>query len=250
MKYHSITRFLGFLIFFMGISSCSQTNDIEVEHTTTNRIIEFSGYEWIVRNSGTSKRGPGPNYFSDSEENVWVDEQGRLHLKIVQRKGIWYSSGVDLRRSYGYNKYVFYVGSNVYDLDENIVAGLFTYMNDDEEIDIEFSRWAVSDNQNAQFAVQPSFKVGNKVRFDVEPNENFLTTHFFDWKPESITFGSFQGHNLAALSEDVIYTWTYIGEDIPPDSNERLKINLWLFRGQSPKNNQEAELIIDRVEIY
>jgi len=37
---------------------------------------------------------------------------------------------------------------------------------------------------------------------------------------------------------------------ITPDVDERLKINLWLFRGNGPTDNKEAEMIIDRVEIY
>ncbi len=250
IKYFNKSRLIGLLMILITFSSCSQTNDDEVvDPIKTNRIIEFSGYEWIVRDTEATKKGPGPNYFSSSEENVWVDEQGRLHLKVVQRQGIWYCSGVDLRRSYGHNKYVFYVSSDVNNLDENVVAGLFTYMNDEEEIDIEFTRWADPDNENAQFAVQPSYLAGNKVRFDITPRENHLTTHFFDWKPTSIDFRSSYGHSLEPKAEDIIHSWTYTGENIPPDSNERLKINLWLFRGNPPVNMEEAEIIIDKVEI-
>tara|TARA_R110002096_G_scaffold436064_1_gene666703 strand:- start:2549 stop:3214 length:666 start_codon:yes stop_codon:yes gene_type:complete len=212
------------------------------------RIINFSGFEWVVRTSEDAKQGPGPNLFSDSEDNVWVDDDGRLHLKIVRKGGNWYCSGITLRQSQGYKKYVFYVASRVDQLDENVVGGLFTYKNDDEEIDIEFSKWSKSENQDSQFAIQPSFKAGNKTRYDLNLKSD-LSTHFFDWQAGSIQFGSYYGHTLEANAEDVISTWTYTGSDIPPENNERLKLNLWLFRGNAPTNNQPAEMIIDRVEI-
>ncbi|REE05872.1 glycoside hydrolase family 16 protein [Marinoscillum furvescens] len=235
---------------FSGCSEGHTANDTPPEPESQTRIIEFSGYEWVVRNSNNETVGPGPNYFSDSEENVWVDDKGRLHLKIVQQGGIWYCSAISLRRSLGYNKYVFYVGSRVDQLDQNVVGGLFTYMNDYEEIDIEFSRWSDPDNQDAQFAVQPSHESGNKTRFDLAITDS-LTTHYFDWQPDKIDFASYRGHTLEpADSSAIISSWNYTGNSVPPDSEERLKINLWLFRGRMPSNLQEQEMIIDRVEIY
>lgn len=231
--------------------SCSGSDDekeIEIPEESTTRIIEFSGYEWVVRTSDESQVGPGPNLFSDSEENVWVDQQGRLHLKIVQKAGKWYCSGITLREDLGHNQYIFYVSSRVDQLDPNVVAGLFTYKNDEEEIDIEFSRWSDPENQDSQFAVQPSHLEGNKMRYDLNL-EGDLSTHWFDWQESKIDFASYKGHTLDPNADDIIHTWTYTGASIPPDSDEKLKINLWLFRGQGPTDNQEAEMIIDRVEI-
>ena len=44
------------------------------------REIQFSGHTWLVKDSGGAKWGPGPNVFSPSTDNVWVDALGRLHL--------------------------------------------------------------------------------------------------------------------------------------------------------------------------
>lgn len=237
------------LVLLIAISSCSSSKDENMQPIEPiTRIINFSGFEWVVRTSEGAKQGPGPNLFSDSEDNVWVDDDGRLHLKIVRKGGNWYCSGIILRQSQGYKKYVFYVASRVDKLDENVVGGLFTYKNDDEEIDIEFSKWSQSENQDSQFAIQPSFKAGNKTRYDLNLKSD-LSTHFFNWQAGSIEFGSYYGHTLEPNAEDVISTWTYTGSDIPPENNERLKLNLWLFRGNAPTNNQPAEMIIDRVEI-
>lgn len=214
------------LVLLIAMSSCSSSTDENTQPIEPiTRIIDFSGFEWVVRTSDDAKQGPGPNLFSDSEDNVWVDDDGRLHLKIVQKGGNWYCSGITLRQSQGYKKYVFYVASRVDQLDENVVGGLFTYKNDDEEIDIEFSRWSKSENQDSQFAIQPSFKAGNKTRYDLNLKSD-LSTHFFDWQAGSIEFGSYYGHTLKPNAEDVISTWTYTGSDIPPENNERLKLNL------------------------
>lgn len=242
----ALLKTLGIVV--VVLCSCGDKVLPEEEPPTyTDRIIRFSGFDWVVRTTGERQEGPGPNRFSDSEDNVWVDEAGRLHLKIIQKGGVWYCSGVTVRQSLGYGRYVFYVSSKVGELDQNVVAGLFTYMNDEEEIDIEFSRWSTPDNQDAQFAVQPSHLPGNKVRFDL----NLIgehSTHAFDWQSEKIDFISLQGHGLTPMEDNLIHQWSYTGANIPPDSEERLKINLWLFRGRPPADLNEQELIIERVE--
>lgn len=242
---NSFKILLSVLIMLCACSSDSFEPDEQT--VQTDRIIEFSGYEWIVRTSDDNKVGPGPNYFSDSEDNVWVDEDGRLHLKIVQRGGIWYCSGIILKQSLGYGKYVFYLSSDVRKLDQHVVGGLFTYLNDEEEIDIEFSRWSDPDNQDSQFAVQPANRSGNKERYDL----NLLTEHSihsFDWQPDGIVFSSRQGHGLTIDDENRIHEWTYQGSDIPPSrGTERLRLNLWLFRGRVPSDVKEQEMIVDKV---
>src|SRR5262245_21295616 len=71
------------------------------------RTISFSGKTWLVKSS-TGKVGPGPNYFSDSTDNVWVDAGGRLHLKITKAKGKWSSAEIVSADSFGYGTYRFY----------------------------------------------------------------------------------------------------------------------------------------------
>lgn len=237
------------LCMLLLLCACSSSTSLDEPELPlpSDRVISFSGFEWIVRKTALSKEGPGPNLFSDTPENVWVDTQGRLHLKIVQRGGLWYCSGITLRQSLGYGTYVFYVASDVSKLDENVVAGLFTYRTDEEEIDIEFSRWSDPHNRDSQFAVQPSDKTGNKERYDL----NLLgetSTHAFNWQPTFIDFFSVQGHSKEVTPQNKIHQWRYTGSNIPPDTDERLKINLWLFRGQTPVDKKEQEMIIEKVE--
>lgn len=232
---------------FLLFTNCDKVSNAGGEDPilplASERIIKFSGFDWIVRKTNTSKEGPGPNLFSDAEDNVWVDQDGKLHLKITQRGGYWYCSGISLKNSLSYGKYTFYVNSDITQLDDNAVAGLFTYLTDEEEIDIEFSKWSLNNNMNSQFAVQPSDRNGNKVRFDIPPNIG-PTVHSFNWQKEIIEFES---RVNTVASTKLLHKWDYKGVDIPQDKEERLKINLWLFKGQMPKSLKEQEIIIDSV---
>lgn len=241
-------HWLSLLFLLVASAGCSR-KEPEFVIPEGARVISFSGYEWVVSTTGEQKAGPGPNYFSDSEENVWVDEQGKLHLKITYRNDRWNCARVELAAHTGYGKYVFYVSSRPDSLDRQVVWGLYTYKNDTEEIDIEFSRWGIDNNQEAQFAVQPSHKTGNKVRFRMNM-EGSYSTHIFDWKNEWIDFASHHGHRLHPVNDtEIIARWRYYGEDNPPDSDEKLKMNLWLFRGTPPLSGKETEVVIDRFEI-
>src|SRR6266852_3653418 len=68
------------------------------------KTVYFSGYSWNVK-IGSPPVGPGPNYFSDNANNVWVDTSNRLHLRI----GKWVCAEVVLQSSPGYGTYRFYL---------------------------------------------------------------------------------------------------------------------------------------------
>jgi hypothetical protein len=214
------------------------------------RTIQFSGLTWYVRSSGNAPSAPGPNYFSDSTNNVWVDAEGRLHLKITKRRGRWSCAEVIAATSIGYGTYRFYVDSPVGTLDPNIVAGLFTWSDDPaynhREIDIEFARWGHAANPNAQYVVQPYTHSSNIMRF--EQPADARTTHAFTWQPHAVDFVSLRGHRTAASTpEELIHQWTGFSS-VPIPGGENPRINFWLSEGKAPQNGREAELIIRRVE--
>jgi YVTN family beta-propeller protein len=225
---------------------------VTVEREAVFRTIEFSGYTWKVKASETPA-GPGPNYFSDRAEDVWVDESGRLHLRIVQQDGRWYCTEVFTEAPLGYGKYVFHVASRVDQLDQNIVLGLFTW--DDtapehnyREIDIELARWGQAANDNAQYVVQPWDHAGNMHRFNVELDGDD-STYGFDWRADRVFFQSLHGHQpFPGPGETEIASWTNTGDDIPPAGGGNARINLWLFYGDPPSNGEGAEVVIEAFE--
>ncbi len=216
-----------------------------------NRIISWSGFDWIVKKSiGSSLLpiGPGPNIFNDNDSMVWVDNQQRLHLRIAKAGNDWHCSELICKSSLGYNRYQFDIGSRIDLLDRNIIAGIFTW--DDcsplarppnmyfREIDFEFSRWGIANNQNSQYVIQPYTVTGNVNRFDMNLTGIDHSVHCFDWTSDSIIFKSTWG--------DSSYTWKYLNSTyIPVPANENIRINFHLFSGTPPSDNQPAELILN-----
>jgi hypothetical protein len=201
------------------------------------RIVEFAELTWWVKASAGAV-DPGPNSFSDSPANVWVDERGRLHLKITDSENRWDCAEVVTTQSLGSGRYTFELRSDVSDLDPNVVLGLFTWSEDPaynhREMDIEFARWGdSSDATNGQYVVQPYDHEGNLQRI-VQPAVA-SSAHSFDWQPDALTFRS----STAAPS-----SWTYSGTDRPQPGSEHARINLWLYRGAPPTNGATVEIIV------
>ena len=213
----------------------------------TGRTIQFAGLTWNVKTGGPS--GPGPNMWSDSTQSVWVDTNGALHLKVRQIGGVWHSAEVTTQQSFGYGTYLFNVASNADLFDRNIVVGLFTFLDCDNEVDIEFSRWGVANNVAGQYVTQPPV-AGNINRFDLAP-AGAVSTHSFTWGPNSILFQSYQGQHptLPADPMLLVHDWLYTGPDIPLPSTEKLHINLWQLAGNPPSDGQEVELVISNVTV-
>ncbi|MBP7747715.1 MAG: hypothetical protein KA383_16485 [Phycisphaerae bacterium] len=215
------------------------------------RTLAFAGRAWSVKHA--AHVGPGWNYFSADPEIVWVAPEG-LHLRIAHRDGRWLCSEVVGHDSPGYGLYVFTIDTCVAELDPRIVLGLFTWdtyaaaalPGQDQEIDVEFSRWGDPAKVNAQYVVQPWDQPGNLYRFEVDcvgPTQR--TTHTFDWQPDRISFASYYGDfALVPAEEDVIQRWCYTGGDIPVPDGETVRMNLWLNNPAGPLDGQDAEVVI------
>lgn len=218
----------------------------------TPRTIEFSGYTWSVKRGRQPRTGLIANYFLDWEENVWVDKEGLLHLRIIKRNGRWYCAEIASQKSFGYGKYIFYLATRVDQLDENVVFGLFTWGSSPSyyhrEIDIEFSRWGQSKKENTQFVIQPGVRSGNCHRFDIRLKEDY-STHSFDWREGSINFESLYGyHSIPPYDNYRIESWNYTGKSTPKHKDENVRINLWLFNNRSPSDGMETEVIVKKFE--
>lgn len=218
------------------------------------RSVNFSGYEWEVRKNDVLE-GPGPNYFSDSSSNVWVDSMGRLHMKLTYRDGKWYGAEVINKQNLGYGKYTFYVESQLDQLDSNVVLGLFTYDIESpdayqrayREIDIEFAKWGNDFYPNSQYTIWHSDWDYTSHTFNSLMPYGSWSTHSFNWQPGRIDFESLGGHYAEAPSDDFVWQrWNYENERVPDEGLAKIHMNLWLFNGQPPKNNQEVEVIISR----
>ena len=211
------------------------------------RWVSFSGYDWWVKTApGTV--GPGPNYFSDSTNNVWLDTLGQLHLRITNRSNQWQCAEIASARTFGYGNYRFELAFDVNALDINAILGLFTYGDDPtydhREIDVECSRWSnASDVNNAQFVVQPYDTAGHWARYPV-PGGLSDSTQLFIWETNKITFQSQRGpYSPNPSPGNLVTNWVYT-LDVPQTGDEIVHLNLWLNKGGAPAGIAPVEVVV------
>jgi hypothetical protein len=210
--------------------------------------VSFSGFTWIVRASG--RGGPGPNNWD--QNNVRVDTNGFLHLRLTHRNDQWYCAEVYTQKRLGFGQYQFWLEGRVDKMDRNVVLGLFNYPTSDvgpdgtHEIDIEFAQWGNSSAPSGNYTVWP---VKTSVKRETKPFSfalnGDLSTHRFTWGPTNVLFKSLDGqvddesHSLASWLYQPTNPATVISQQPMP-----VHINLWCFRSEAPSNNQGLELII------
>jgi hypothetical protein len=211
---------------------------LTVDSSSILSTISFSGYEWNVKNSGGVLWGPGPNLFNDSIQNVFVDSNGSLHLKITHNICLdqWFCAELYTIESFGYGIYQFSLESGLETNDKNIVLGLFTYLDDENEIDIEFAKWGEDTDKNGQYVIQPSWKLNHKKRFEFDPQGEY-SVHGFSWCKTVVDFYSY--------TDSYNFNWRYYGSGIPRPSTEHVHINLWLRQGLPPSDYNEVEVVIN-----
>ncbi|MDX1935361.1 MAG: glycoside hydrolase family 16 protein [Capsulimonadales bacterium] len=226
------------------------------------KTLRFSGYEWVVRGSG--KGGPGPNEWS--EESVRLDDKGHLHLKIrrvrvpatatAPARDEWRCAEVHTRLKLGHGEYTFEVVGAIDRLDPNIVLGLFDYpapgdgADGTNEIDIEFARWGNPRYPNGNYTIYPADGPRDpnashtfRFRFD-DSSPTMRTTHRFRRENEGVRFQFFRG--TAKKGSRPWKEWEYRApfHRAIPQQALPVHINLWLFQGRPPTDNQETEIVI------
>lgn len=221
---------------------------------TGARRFSFSGYEWSVKTSEVPT-APQDNRFGPFGTSVLLNAAGELVLTIRKGgDGAWRSSEVILGRSLGYGTYRIRTRTRLDALDRAAVAGFFTWDTrggeHHREIDIEFSRWGDEKaRENAQFVVQPYDGPGNLHRFRID-QEGDLTSHELSWSPGAVSFASWHGHGDAPPdgSPLLIDRWERRGPAVPEAGKERIRMNLYLYRGLAPREDGPVEFVVSSFE--
>jgi hypothetical protein len=211
------------------------------------RTIQFSGYEWKVRDT-SSNRGGATNHYDPA--NAWADEDGFLHLRIAGEPGKWTCAEVSLTRSLGYGSYIFVV-RDTWRLEPAAVLSLFTW--DDKaaeqnhrELDIEITRWGDPSSKNAQYVVQPYYLPTNVARF-IAPTG--VLTHSFRWEPGKVTFKTIRGKSgsrAGGKSRDVVEQTFSTG--VPSPGGESVHLTLFVYGNTKSPMQKNAEVVIEKFE--
>ena len=233
--------------------------------------LAWAGRTWTVK-GGPDLFGPGPNYFSKDVASAYTDDQGYLHLNIRQLDGKWQCSEIISNDVVGYGTYTWEVQSNLVDIPDNTVLGLFTWDNysfftqANSEVDIEFSRWGdPNKTKTLATSVQPvwfgAFNPERTHEFQLpEAAKTMWTTHEFTWTDSLITWTSYLG---SKTQNNVIASWSFDDSNpgrrkgeggqlsqpivIPaPAASTNARINLWLFEDQTngPSTGSTYEVVI------
>lgn len=269
----SNSKILGLLslVFALSLWACHQSDPPVAPDPKGD--MYFSGYSWTFKSSGTTKMGPGPNNFASSPNNMWKDDQDRLHLKITKDNNKWNCSELISTKTFGYGTYIFTTDSDLTNFNEKVVFGLFTWNNSsfqtqgNSEVDVEFAKWNdASDSLVLTYSVQPVWfsNPSPYVERTRKPQMNVsklkgTCTHVFKWTPDLITWESYEGENYPGTN--LIASWSYDKTNMPrtkiegsrvsnpivipaPEDSTNVRFNLWLLNGQAPSDNKEVEVVL------
>lgn len=208
----------------------------------------FSGYKWVIKESKGKRTGPGNNYFTGKNANVWVDKEGKLHLRLTYRDGKWYCPEIQSVNTFGYGRYHFHLEPFRHELAKEIVVGLFTYDHDDsirhhKETDIEIALWGKPNNLNTQYVIQPFESEAH--RFDTDLKRN--TRHMIDIRRKKICFRSEYESGLYTERKKRTISSTTKKPPYPFEpGQEHVNINVWLYNSTAPENGKEFELVLSQ----
>lgn len=235
---------------FVAMASTEDTLKKETLHHYQKFIgdtIRFAGYDWTVKDSHGERTGPGTNLFSSSDKNVWVDTQGRLHLKITEDDEDWYCPEVAMLRTLGYGKYTFQLEALPQQLDQDVVMGFFLYdhldaANHHSEMDVELSVWGLPGNRNAQYVVQPmedhahrfDIDLGRRTAYSMEITKKKAA--FISWYPANESMADPKNEKVS--EHRFKFSKPYV-----PD-NEKVCMNVWLFKTIEPHQLKEFEVVV------
>lgn len=218
------------------------------KNTATSDPSNWKGRTWKLTDGGMAGVAKG------NPANIFVDQNGYLHLRIIKRGESYTASEMFSAEKMGFGTYQWQIEGALLNMDKSTVLGLFSYgptagigANAENEIDIEFSQWNnTCDGCNADFTFWPT--TGNKSlgpkedNFKIDLGGATLTTARFEWSSTRIVGTVMSGLQPLGTTANVLQTLTFA----PPDYTARipqvplpLGMNLWCFK-VPPASDQEV----------
>jgi hypothetical protein len=216
------------------------------QEKSSSYFVDFSGFNWRVRRQPSNRGGTLNPY---DPKNVYVDEAGVLHLRILNRDGKWTASEINLTQSLGYGTYSFIV-EDVSKLDPSAVLAIFTWdystgHENNREFDITITQWGDPHDKNAEFVLQPTLAATNSSRFTAPEGKLKLT---IVWEAGRLTMAA--SRVLASGENPVVYRRVFTS-DVPAPGLESIRMSLFPYKKPNEKAfslQGPAEVAIDRFE--
>jgi len=190
------------------------------------KTINWKGYTWNVRHT-TTKVGPGINYFNESNVEITSDDKLEMFIRKYGNVHSCASLSCDTVLGYGVYAWDFSVSlESVVDKDENVVVGLFLYMTDEDEIDIEWARWGDPDDgaNNINYVAQPD-EDGASIYYHFPAGYTHVR-HQFNYQKDIIVWKA-----IDLNTKKVIYEWS-TKKNIPLPEDLPAMMNFWMMQGE------------------
>jgi hypothetical protein len=214
----------------------------------TSDTVNWKGHTWNITTGGMAGVAKG------NPANVLVDQNGYLHLRIMNRGETYTASEMFSADKMGFGTYQWQIEGAVTNMDKSTVLGLFSYGpkagiggDAENEIDIEFSQWNnTCSGCNADFTFYPT--TGNKSlgpkedNFKISLGAATLTTARFEWSSTKIVATIMSGLQPPGTTANVLQTLTFAPSDYAaciPQVPLPLGMNLWCFKSP-PASDQEV----------
>lgn len=230
-----------FSLIVLIASSCSSIKRTPKYHTCLKKLI------WEVKNHNTP-HGPGNNLWSKDQV---AGDVTQIHLSIDSTEfGVQCSEIIlekDVSRKLGYGVYQVHTIGHLDSLEDNTVFGLFLYQKKKKnpvEIDIEYTKWAGKTQNNVHYSKHNFIKdksVTIEKNINLKPNYH---THIIKWTPDSLSFGTFYGHQ--SYNSDMDKSLTLMKSEYgKKPKNMRFHINFWKLPNSLPRT-EDQEIILKR----
>jgi hypothetical protein len=189
-----------------------------------------------------------------SPNNVSVDANGYLHLKISKTGNTWSAAELFTTDKLGFGTYQWQIDAPLDRFDKQVVLGLFPYgpaagigTDGTNEIDIEYSFWGNANGVNGDWTDYPaSGKVIGEKSYKFSLDGGTLSTSRFIWSTSKIENFLIKGLQPAGSTTDLLDSWTYAPNDSKvniPQQALPLGINLWCFEAP-PSDGKNVEVVI------
>ena len=202
---------------------------VSASTSPVNNNLYWSGTNW---------------YVPSAHSNTWVDDQNNLHMRLEKINNKWCGCLLERSQTVKYGKFTWVSSSSTLNLERYTTIGLFTYHDDQNELDIEINQWPGCD-EHLYFVNQPGSvdthpeKVSYGV-FSSNPHLNDKNiVYSIEWTPDYVYY--------SAIAEDgtIIQDWTYSNPEGIPSINSTICMDLLPLAGSYyPASGNAAEVVL------